>query len=52
MTFDVILEFFFTFSNWTKNNIDIGPGPKKKAGTTSTNFFDVNIYWGPNCHRC
>ena len=30
MTFDVIPGFFFTFSNWTKNNIDIGPGPKKK----------------------
>jgi hypothetical protein len=24
-------HFFFTFSNGTKNNIDIGPGPKKKS---------------------
>jgi hypothetical protein len=52
MTFDVIPISFFTFLNGTKNNIDIGPGPQKKAGTTSTIFFDVNISWGQNCRRC
>ncbi len=29
MTFDII-PILFTFLNGTKNNIDIGPGPKKK----------------------
>ncbi len=38
MTFDIIPISFFTFSNGTKNNIDIGPGPKKKLEQRQQTF--------------
>jgi hypothetical protein len=52
MTFDVIPGFFLHFRIGQRITSTLGRAQKKKAGTTSTNFFDVNISWGPNCRQC
>ncbi len=46
MTFDVIPVVFFTFSNWTKYNIDIGLGPKKKKLEQRRQTFLMLIFLG------
>jgi hypothetical protein len=52
MTFDAIPIFFLHFRMGQRITSTSGRAQKKKAGTTSTNFFDVNIFWGQKSRRC